>query len=257
MRKLLRSTKCHYGYRRVRQEWYSRVSDAPVFPSFVGLGAQRCGTTWWFNMLLQHPDIGGPRSQNKELHILDRSGQNGTDLLELYSRQFEDDGLCRGEWSPSYLARPDVFMLLRLLPESTKFLVLLRNPFSRVESALTYRNERYLGGRRGISSDMIWRSMYGLQLHMLLNNVGRERVKVQLLEECCSNFQQLYDDAIQHLGKRQFVPKDVDLSVNRSTQTGAVEGRQWRTKYRELFAEDRKRMECLYPDLDFSIWNRG
>ena len=26
-------------------------------PDFVGIGVPKCGTTWWFDLILRHPDI--------------------------------------------------------------------------------------------------------------------------------------------------------------------------------------------------------
>ena len=41
-------------------------------PDFVGVGTQRSGTTWWFETLLDHPQIRGPRTGRKEQHFFDQ-----------------------------------------------------------------------------------------------------------------------------------------------------------------------------------------
>jgi hypothetical protein len=43
---------------------------ASTGPTFLGIGAQKAGTTWLHRMLSLHPDIGMP--EQKELHFWDR-----------------------------------------------------------------------------------------------------------------------------------------------------------------------------------------
>src|ERR1700683_57154 len=41
-------------------------------PDFVGVGAQRSGTTRWFDLIVAHPQVIAPMSTRKELHYFDR-----------------------------------------------------------------------------------------------------------------------------------------------------------------------------------------
>src|SRR5580693_5501902 len=41
-------------------------------PDFVGLGAQRSGTTRWFDLIVAHPQVAAPIATRKELHYFDR-----------------------------------------------------------------------------------------------------------------------------------------------------------------------------------------
>ena len=46
--------------------------------SWLGVGAQRSGTTWLIELLTQHPEFNLGKSGQKELHILDQGDRPGT-----------------------------------------------------------------------------------------------------------------------------------------------------------------------------------
>ena len=41
-------------------------------PHFVGVGAQKAGTSWWNRLIEAHPDVVNAGGQPKELHFFDR-----------------------------------------------------------------------------------------------------------------------------------------------------------------------------------------
>ncbi|MBA3795881.1 MAG: hypothetical protein H0X20_01485, partial [Chloroflexi bacterium] len=41
-------------------------------PDFVGVGAQKAGTTWWFRLIEAHPGVYQSPDQRPELHFFDR-----------------------------------------------------------------------------------------------------------------------------------------------------------------------------------------
>jgi hypothetical protein len=61
------------------------MSNEPCLPDFIGIGAQKAGTTWLSHNLQLHPDIWMPR--NKELHYFDdRIKDPKNPVSRLYSR---------------------------------------------------------------------------------------------------------------------------------------------------------------------------
>lgn len=76
-------------------------------PDFVGIGAQQCGTTWWFSgALLAHPLVAVPPGRRKELHFFDRYWTEDVegDFATRYARFFpRPEGSISGEWTPSYM----------------------------------------------------------------------------------------------------------------------------------------------------------
>ena len=54
-----------------------------MLPTFIGIGAQRAGTTWAYNCLAQHPEV--YMSEKKELHFFYANYSRG---LDWYAAQF-------------------------------------------------------------------------------------------------------------------------------------------------------------------------
>ena len=86
-------------------------------PAWLGIGAQRSGTTWFTDLLTQHPQVGLGTNGKKEQHLLHKVADGvlpAADYLEL----FPDDGMRRGEWTPQYLRHASVpGAAARLVPD--------------------------------------------------------------------------------------------------------------------------------------------
>lgn len=103
------------------------------WPTFLGIGAQKTGTTWLHSMLRLHPDIGMP--VQKELHFWDRQEPEPA-AIEAYCTGFDAlHGRARGEITPSYAILPParIAVLRRRLPE-LRLLYIVRNPLERAWS---------------------------------------------------------------------------------------------------------------------------
>src|SRR3954453_3892110 len=104
-------------------------------PSWLGIGAQRSGTTWFTDLLTQHPEVGLGTNGKKEQHLLQKVADGvlpAADYLEL----FPPDAVRRGEWTPQYLRHASApAAAARLLPDAP-VLVLLRDPVERFRSAM-------------------------------------------------------------------------------------------------------------------------
>ena len=123
-------------------------------PSWLGIGAQRCGTTWFTDLLVQHPymDVAGGQ---KEHHWLYRFGLTrdwtGSDR-EDYWASFRSHGVRLGEFTPYYLRASWICELTAdALPEDCPILVLVRDPIDRFASALRREMELAAGRYRKYS----------------------------------------------------------------------------------------------------------
>ncbi len=99
---------------------------------FLGIGAQKSGTTWLHQNLVRHPDLFLPPS--KELHFWDRR-----DLLDLawYEGNFSGHKhqIC-GEITPAYGILPiEIINEIYKLYPNLRLIYLLRNPIDRAWSA--------------------------------------------------------------------------------------------------------------------------
>ncbi len=105
-----------------------------MLPNFIGIGAPKCGTTWLFKLLSQHPEIFIPSA--KELQFFADYNLNAS--IEEYESYFEEVNLNKykaiGEISTNYL--DSVYAPARAKEKipGVKIFVCFRNPVDQVYS---------------------------------------------------------------------------------------------------------------------------
>ena len=108
-------------------------------PAWLGIGAQRSGTTWFTDLLLQHPEVRLSSQPKKELHRLYQTlnRPNATPKrIGKYLKLFDVEGY-PGEFTPFYLRALWVPEIARqVVGPDTPIIVLLRDPVERFESAM-------------------------------------------------------------------------------------------------------------------------
>ena len=118
-------------------------------PSWLGIGAQRCGTTWFTDMLVQHPqmDVAGGTKEHHRLYGYGLTREWSPDDRDDYRDVFTSDSLKLGEFTPYYLRASWICELTaQTLPEDAPIIVLVRDPIDRFASAI--RHEMAAAGRR-------------------------------------------------------------------------------------------------------------
>jgi len=122
-----------------------------MYPNFIIIGAQRCGTTSLYNYLIKHNKIFS--ASQKELHFFDLKFDKGE---EWYQKQFgrkrflgkifsknQQNEFVTGEASPYYIFHPlTPYRISKMLPK-IKLIAILRNPIDRAYSH--YYFEKKLG----------------------------------------------------------------------------------------------------------------
>ncbi len=104
-------------------------------PSFIVIGAHKCGTTSLFKYLGEHRRVRKPVT--KEIHFFDRHYGNGG---EWYENQFpkpgllSGDGSITGEATPAYLYHPLVPARVHAMLPDAKLIAILREPAARAMS---------------------------------------------------------------------------------------------------------------------------
>ncbi len=100
--------------------------------SFLGIGAQKAGTTWLYEQLNRHPQLAFPLG--KEAHFWDRP--HDTAAISVYLGQFANISGVAGEITPSYAALPaSVVGEIHGHNPSLRLIYLIRNPIDRAWSA--------------------------------------------------------------------------------------------------------------------------
>jgi len=211
---------------------------ARLLPSFLIVGAERCGTTSMFDVLQQHPAIFGTTMRKKEVHFFDVAYDRG---LGWYQSQFPLALTARlsargagtapvtFEASPYYMFHPLApGRIERDLP-GVRLLVLLRDPVERAysahanhvghgletesfERALELEDSRLAGETEKIIANPSYNSYshrhhsyrirghYADQLEALEKVFGRDRILVIDSDDFFANPGPAYDQVLNFLG---------------------------------------------------------
>ena len=108
-----------------------RSTTGLYLPDFLGIGAQKAGTSWLHRNLRCHPELYLPRT--KELHYFDSFFYRS---LKSYSLNFEPGGLnVKGEITPEYsIISLKRIRFIRLVMPDLKLIFFMRNPVERAWS---------------------------------------------------------------------------------------------------------------------------
>lgn len=100
--------------------------------SFLGIGAQKAGTTWLYEQISQHPQLSFPLG--KETHFWDRP--HDATAIARYLSHFTNVTGIAGEITPSYAALPmKVVQEIYACNSQMRMIYLIRNPIDRAWSA--------------------------------------------------------------------------------------------------------------------------
>jgi len=115
-------------------------------PSFLILGAQKAGTTFLFEIIMQHPWLIKPVGKRRETHCLDwrwRTDLTTTGARQQWCHKFfhypelqKHPSCLTGDSTPSYLldSARVIPRLREVFPHPLKFFVMCRDPVQRAES---------------------------------------------------------------------------------------------------------------------------
>ncbi|MGO8873975.1 MAG: sulfotransferase domain-containing protein [Acidimicrobiales bacterium] len=159
-------------------------------PTFVGIGVQKAGTTWWYEQIARHPQVHSRPDLHKERHFFDRFGTEpfGASSIDDYTGWFpRPAGMSAGEWTPDYFSLPWVPGLLRRAAPDARLLLLLRDPVDRLRSGLAHR--RRMGEPLGTLevADAVQRGFYHRCLRHWLASFDPEQLLILQYERCAAD----------------------------------------------------------------------
>jgi hypothetical protein len=121
--------------RRQKIAAFQRGSTEGPLPDFVVIGAQKSGTSFFYNLLTKHPSV--KPAAVKEIHFFDRHFARGVGWYRRCfsaSKRVDGQRTVTGEATPSYLFDPQVpERMAQVVPEA-RLIALLRNPVDRAYS---------------------------------------------------------------------------------------------------------------------------
>lgn len=180
-------------------------------PTWLGIGAQRCGTTWFVDLLTQHPEIHLVGGQ-KDMHVLHRKKVNA----EAYRRSFPPGA---GEFTPRYIRSLNAIHRVRAtVDDDVPLIVILRDPVERFASAMRLRSTMKQAWQWPAAlSDHQWAGMYADQLDVWSAALGRDRLVVLQYEQVVRDPQAHVERVWERLGLQP-----VTLTGTRSPSTTSV-----------------------------------
>ncbi len=191
-----------------------------VNPTFIGIGGQKCASTWLASCLAQHPDI--YVHPKKEIKYFNEKTQdftpnsNFSEPSQWYLSHFnnaEKYPSC-GEFTPDYLTSETAPQRMFDLLGPIKILCIVRNPVNRLRSHLRHCIRRGLlkvpqsgnvtkndlVGATEIYPGLILNGHYADGLHKYIDLFGRESVHICVYERIVSDPSNGLAEIYDHLG---------------------------------------------------------
>jgi hypothetical protein len=205
------------------------AAAAPQRPTYVGIGAQKCASTWLYRVLASHPQVAVPEA--KELDFFSYRYDRGYQWYESCFPPRRNGHQAAGEISPSYFSEPCVpERIVRYAPEA-RVVVSLREP---VERALSnHRHEVRLGHlrggdlsfERGLANNPMYveQGLYAKHLRNWLRYFPFDQVMVVLHEDVASDPEGVSRRLYRFLGvDEHFVSPALGGQFNRSYATRSL-----------------------------------
>lgn len=236
-------------------------------PDFVGIGAQKSGTSYWFALLSSHPTIFVPDFRdkpypdwyNKERHFFDKFYKrefSQKDIDEYYKWFPRPEGKVTGEWTPRYCCDIWTAPLLAQAAPDAKLIMMVRDPVNRFASGMAH-SEQYGSLSASSALNHYQRGLYARQLDVWLKYFPRDRFLVLQFEKCVANPNAKIEETFQFLEIRkvQVKKKKTQKKINRkSKKSKYVVPSKLREVLIDGYAEDVLELKKIIPSINLRLW---
>jgi len=198
-------------------------------PTFIGVGAPKCATTWLSENLRHHPDVF--MSNPKELRFFVGKFWQTRDLCWYLSFFDKSAGkIAAGEFTTSYCLNPEVPARIYHQLGPVKIIMVARHPTDRFishyqqklrngtlpENPFRTLNQATLQRVEKEAADLFHYGHYAQAIHPYLDQFGTENVLVLVTEEIAHNPAAVRKTVYEFVGvSPQFEPTDMDKEVRR------------------------------------------
>ena len=233
---------------------------------FLGIGAQKAGTTWLYEILRQHPLLAFPLG--KEAHYWDgREPARDAAAVQRYLQHFQDPRRIEGEITPAYATLDEpAIACLRAAAPGLRLIFILRNPLERAWSAalmyMTFLDLDFAALSDAWFLDIfhsrasLSRGDYATSLERWCRYFPREALFTPRYETLGTAPEALLNACLIHIGVPALGPEDVaHLNLRRIVFSGPHHPpppRLWQ-ELRELYQERVMALGQLLGN-DFSDW---
>lgn len=196
---------------------------------FICVGAEKCGTTWLAEMLVQHPQVFLPKQ--KELHYFNRKFVEDPSLdnynfdkpLAWYLSFFAPaaQSQAKGEICPSYLWDEHASQRIYAFDPRVKIFMILRDPVERTFSAYRFYVQRGVIREKMISrttllryaSLTLERSLYFGQVKRYFDLFPVEQLRVYFFDDLRRDPVSFLKQIERFLGIAEVIPQNVKDAV--------------------------------------------
>ncbi|MFT6898530.1 MAG: hypothetical protein ACJA13_002951 [Paraglaciecola sp.] len=192
-------------------------------PQFVGIGAQRSGTSWLYECLNEHPDVFMPQ---KEVHYFDKLSK--TKNIDWYSNLFKnsDENKITGEITPDYMFHQYTIAELHKHFPDTKIIIILRNPLERSYSAYnlfkSHGRFQNINFNEALKAEpfLLEQSLYFEQIKNVYKYFPKEQVLIKFYDDIASQPLKFYQSVCDFLGlNSSFTPVSLKKIKNSSAMS--------------------------------------
>ncbi len=243
-------------------------------PAFIGVGAPKCGTSWWYKLLVDHPQVVINRckfTRSKELQYFPhfQSRPLSETQIDLYRQFFAaPPGAICGELSTQYLGYPACLEHLGQAQPNAKILVMVRNPIDRMLSHLNHtlthrarwfprfdRNRFQLIKQWPLYCEVALHSLYAVGLRRLFRYFDHSQVLVLQYERCRQNPAVELARTYRFLGLNDhYLPSGLEHEVNVLPYLIPYYTPEERAHLAAYFSDDIRQTVELCPEIDLTLW---
>ena len=229
-------------------------------PDFVGVGAQRSGSTWWYGLVTAHPQVSVVPGTRQELHYFDGFWHDGfTDEdARRYQRYFpRPAGTITGEWTPRYMYDALSPRLLAAAAPDARVLVILRDPVERYRAQCAKHPAASAPGSAAglhMAADALARGLYVPQLRRLLRFFPKEQVRILQFEACVAATEPNVQETYRFLGlDPDFLPDLVAWS-DEAAEPPVSLSPALEADLTATYRDELPSLLALVPELDLALW---
>lgn len=202
-------------------------------PDFIGIGPGRTGTSWLYEVFLEHPEICMAHG-TKETSFFDINHEKGLRWYASFFKQCSPTMLA-GEITTNYIYHELAAERIYQMVPDVKLISVLRNPFERLRSVFSYRKrsgeiapDYTLEAAISVYPDLIEHNQYATLLHRYIKFFPREQLYIGFYDDLNTDPSQFIHDILSFLGvdtafESQVVHQRVNVaSENRSSVLGTI-----------------------------------
>lgn len=235
-------------------------------PDFVGVGAQRCGTTRWFYLMLQHPQVFSAIEPDdaieqrrfhvlKERHFCEQYPSGEIDKYDIakYHNIFpRPKGMKTGEWTPRYLFLWWSPQVLKAIAPDTQLIIILRDPVERYISHINFLPQKKVPFEK--ITRAFGRGLYFNQVCHFFQYFNKEQILILQYEKCCASPEEELKRTYNFIGvDDSFKPSGIARVLNSTSAIHSLSSATRQT-LTDAYKNDVDNLCNKFPEIDRSLW---